>query len=64
MTFFVYPAGIRMVIFTTNAIESLNSVVRHAIKKRKVFPTEDEVKKVVWLAIKAASLKWTMSLRD
>ncbi|EIH6589623.1 transposase, partial [Shigella boydii] len=39
------------VIYTTNAIESLNSVIRHAIKKRKVFPTDDSVKKVVWLAI-------------
>ena len=38
-------------IYTTNAIESLNSVIRHAIKKRNVFPTDDAVKKVVWLAI-------------
>lgn len=48
---------IRKVIYTTNAIESLNSVIRHAIKKRKVFPTDDSVKKVVWLAIQAASQK-------
>ncbi|HBM0098260.1 TPA: transposase [Salmonella enterica subsp. enterica serovar Blitta] len=49
---------IRKVIYTTNAIESLNSVIRHAIKKRKVFPTDDAVKKVVWLAIRAGkSLK-------
>ena len=52
------------VIYTTNAIESLNSVLRHAIKKRKVFPTDESVKKVVWLAIQAASQKWTMPLRD
>ncbi|HDS1277542.1 TPA: IS256 family transposase, partial [Pluralibacter gergoviae] len=63
-TFFAYPADIRKVIYTTNAIESLNSVIRHAIKKRKVFPTDDSVKKVVWLAIQAASQKWTMPLRD
>ncbi len=50
--FFAYPADIRKVIYTTNAIESLNSVIRHAIKKRKVFPTDDSVKKVVWLAIR------------
>ncbi|EHZ9943173.1 IS256 family transposase, partial [Escherichia coli] len=62
--FFAYPADIRKVIYTTNAIESLNSVIRHAIKKRKVFPTDDSVKKVVWLAIQAASQKWTMPLRD
>lgn len=50
-TFFAYPKEIRKVIYTTNAIESLNSVIRHAIKKRKVFPTDESVKKVVWLAI-------------
>lgn len=51
-------------LYTTNTIESLNSVIRHAFKKRKVFPTDDSVKKVVWLAIQAASQKWTMSLKD
>lgn len=45
-TFFTYPTDIRKVIYTTNAIESLNSVIRLAIKKRKVFPTDDSVKKV------------------
>ncbi len=35
-----------------------------ACQKRKVFPTDDAVKKVVWLAIQAASQKWTMPLRD
>uniref|UniRef100_UPI00226492D0 transposase n=2 Tax=Enterobacteriaceae TaxID=543 RepID=UPI00226492D0 len=59
-----YPTDIRKVIYTTNAIESLNSVIRHAIKKRKVFPTDDSVKKVVWLAIQSASQKWTMPLKD
>lgn len=63
-TFFAYPPDIRKVIYTTNAIESLNSVIRHAVKKRKVFPTDESVKKVVWLAIQAASRKWTMPLRD
>ena len=51
-------------IYTTNAIESLNSVIRHAIKKRNVFPTDDAVKKVVWLAIQSASRKWTIPLKD
>lgn len=39
--FFGYPPDIRKAIYTTNAIESLNSVIRAAIKKRKVFPTDD-----------------------
>lgn len=63
-TFFAYPDDIRKVIYTTNAIESLNSVIRHAIKKRKVFPTDDSVRKVVWLAIQSASKKWRMPLQN
>ncbi|WP_411570140.1 IS256 family transposase, partial [Pectobacterium cacticida] len=63
-TFFAYPDDIRKVIYTTNAIESLNSVIRHAIKKRKVFPTDDSVRKVVWLAIQSASKKWTMPIQN
>jgi len=50
-TLFKYPQDIRKAIYTTNAIESLNSVIRKAIKKRKLFPSDDSVKKVVYLAI-------------
>lgn len=63
-TLFSYPEDIRKAIYTTNAIESLNSVIRHAIKKRKIFPNEDSLKKVVYLAIESASKKWTMPIRD
>jgi putative transposase len=56
-TFFGYPPDIRKAIYTTNAIESLNSVIRAAIKKRKVFPTDDSVRKVIYLAIQSASKK-------
>jgi putative transposase len=63
-TFFAYPKDIRQAIYTTNAIESLNSVIRHAIKRRKVFPTDDSVRKVIYLAIMQASKKWTMPIRD
>ncbi|AUX71444.1 IS256 family transposase [Erwinia pyrifoliae] len=63
-TFFGYPADIRKAIYTTNAIESLNSVIRAAIKKRKVFPTDDSVRKVIYLAIKDASKKWNMLIQN
>ena len=63
-TLFGYPEDIRKAIYTTNAIESLNSVIRKAIKKRKVFPTDDSAKKVVYLAIMDASKKWTMPIRN
>ncbi|MCT8847056.1 gamma-glutamyltransferase [Glaesserella parasuis] len=62
--FFDYPADIRKAIYTTNAVESLNSVIRRVIKKRNVFPTDDSVFKVIWLAIKDASKKWTMPIQN
>lgn len=63
-TLFSYPEDIRKAIYTTNAIESLNSVIRKAIKKRKLFPTDDSAIKVIYLAIQAASKKWTMPIRN
>jgi putative transposase len=63
-TLYDYPADIRKVIYTTNAIESLNSVIRKSVKTRKVFPSDDAAFKVVYLAIQAASKKWTMPIRD
>jgi transposase-like protein len=63
-TLFNYPQDIRKAIYTTNAIESLNSVIRKATKKRKLFPTDDSAKKVIYLAIKEASKKWTMPIRN
>jgi putative transposase len=50
-TLFAYPEDIRKAIYTTNAIESLNSVIRKAVKKRKLFPTDDSAMKVIYLAI-------------
>ncbi|RUQ78336.1 IS256 family transposase [Legionella septentrionalis] len=63
-TLFSYPSDIRKAIYTTNAIESLNSVIRKAVKKRKLFPSDESAKKVVYLAIIDASKKWTMPIRD
>jgi len=63
-TLFLYPQDIRKAIYTTNAIESLNSVIRKALKNRKLFPTDDSAKKVVYLAIQDASKKWTMPIRN
>ena len=63
-TIFNYPADIRKAIYTTNAIESLNSVIRKALKKRKIFPSDDSAKKMVYLAITEASKKWTMPIHN
>lgn len=64
MTLFAYPDYIRKTIYTTNAIESLNSVIRSATKRHKLFPSDEAALKVVYLAIMQASKKWTMPIRD
>lgn len=64
ITLFDYPDEIRRVIYTTNAIESLNSVIRKAIKNRKIFPHDQSAMKVVYLAINAAAKRWTMPIRN
>lgn len=63
-TLFLYPEAIRKVIYTTNAIESLNSVIRKSIKNRKIFNHDNSAFKMVFLAIESASKKWTMPIRD
>lgn len=64
ITLFDYPEDIRKVIYTTNAIESLNSQIRKAIKNRRIFPNDNSAMKVVYLAIESASKKWTMPIRN
>jgi transposase-like protein len=64
ITLFDYPDDIRKVIYTTNAIESLNSVIRKATNNRKVFPHDQAAMKVVYLAIDAAAKKWSMPVRN
>ena len=60
---FEYSPDIRKAIYTTNAIESLNSVIRKATRKRKGFPTDQSALKVAYLAINEAAKKWTMPIR-
>ena len=64
ITIFDFPEEIRKIIYTTNAIESLNSVIRKAINNRKIFPNDHSAMKVVYLATLKASQKWTIALRD
>ncbi len=62
--FFDYPPQIRKVIYTTNAIESLNASLRKVTKTRRSFPTDESVMKILYLAIHNISKKWTMPIRD
>jgi transposase-like protein len=63
-TLFEYPPEIRRAIYTTNAIESLNSVIRAATKRRKLFPNDESAMKVIYLAISQAARKWTMPIQN
>ncbi|MCS3902266.1 transposase-like protein, partial [Methylohalomonas lacus] len=63
-TLFDYPPDIRRAIYTTNAIESLNSVIRQATKKRKIYPHDDAALKVIYLAIQSASARWSRPISN
>jgi transposase-like protein len=56
--FFVYPAEVRRMIYTTNAIESLNSQVRKAVRSRGHFPNDEAATKLIWLALRNIAEKW------
>jgi putative transposase len=57
--FLAFPAEVRRVIYTTNAIEALNRQLRKAIKTKGSFPTEDAARKLVYLALQNATPQWT-----
>lgn len=62
--FFAYPEDIRKVIYTTNAIESLNMSLRKVIKTRGSFPTQEAAFKLLYLALEHIAKKWTMPIKD
>ena len=64
ITYFAYPGDIRKAIYTTNAIESLNMSLRKIIKNRASFPTDEAVLKLLFLALRNISKKWTMPIQD
>lgn len=64
ITFFDYPPEIRKVIYTTNAIESVNMSLRKLTKNRGSFPSDDALLKLFYLALRNISQKWTMPIRD
>ena len=56
--FFAFPPEVRRVIYTTNAIESLNARVRKIIKTRGHFPTDEAATKLIWLALRNITAEW------
>jgi putative transposase len=63
-TYFKYPEVIRTIIYTTNAVEALHRQFRKVTKSRSLFPNDDSLKKMLYLAYKDLSKKWTMPVRN
>lgn len=61
---FEYSTAVRMVIYTTNAIESLNATYRKLNRRRSVFPSDSALREVLYLSTFEATKKWTMPLRN
>lgn len=64
ITFFAFPDFIRKIMYTTNVIESLNSQYRKVTKNKKIFPTDDSLLKILYLATEKVSKKWTRKYPD
>ena len=61
---FAFPHEIRKVMYTTNAVESVNMTLRKVSRNHRIFPNDDAVLKVMYLAIQNIAKKWTMPVRD
>ena len=62
--FFAYPPEIRKIIYTTNAVESYHRCVRKFTKTKAIFPTDDSIRKAIYLSVVQISKKWTMPVKD
>jgi putative transposase len=62
--FFAFPPSIRRVIYTTNAIESINAQLRKIIKTRGHFPSDDAATKLIWLALRNITADWGRAAKD
>jgi transposase-like protein len=62
--FFAFPPAVRRVIYTTNAIESVNARLRKIIKTRGHFPSDDAASKLIWLALRNITADWSRATRD
>lgn len=64
ITFFKYPAEIRTVIYTTNAIENYHRSLRKVTKAKTIFPNEDALMRILYLATENATKRWTSSIKN
>jgi putative transposase len=61
---FAFPEDIRNVIYTTNATPSVNMTLRKVTRNHRIFPSDEAVYKVVYLAIRTLAKKWTMPIHN
>ena len=62
--FFAYPPEIRKIVYTTNAVEGYHRMVRKFTKTKAIFPTDDSIRKAIYLSVVQISKKWTMPLKE
>jgi putative transposase len=62
--FFAYPAEVRRMVYTTNAIESLNSTIRRSVRARGHFPSDESAMKLIWLQLREVTKNWKMPARE
>ncbi len=63
-TYFKYPEEVRRLVYTTNAVEGFHRMLRKYTKTKTIYPTDDAVRKSVYLSIREIAKKWTMPVRD
>jgi len=63
-TYFEFAAEIRIIIYTTNALEGFNRQLRKYTKKRTIFPTDDSLRKSLYLATDIITVKWTSPISN
>lgn len=63
-TFFAFPDNIRKIIYTTNVVESLNSQFRKVTKTKLIFPNDESLLKMLYLAVERIAKKWTRSYAE
>lgn len=62
--FYAFPAEVRRILYTTNAIESLNAKLRRAVRARGHFPTDEAAMKLIFLVLNRTEKQWTMPARE
>jgi putative transposase len=64
VSFFAFPADVRRILYTTNAIEALNAQLRRAVRAKGHFPNDDAATKLIYLILNRSEKEWKMGPRE